>query len=148
MSNSFAVFTDGLDLGLISSLNSDNFTVKMFEPPTEVNDEVTNKAVVLAKSEMVLKLAKKKVEVYGQSSVSLDLDDVEVTDLCAGKDFSVLLSNNGKLFYGGKVASLGTYGHVQGAPEHSTHFSKFPGPLNTYLIHISMCKINFTNNCK
>ena len=69
VSNSFALFTDGLELGLISSLNSDNFTVKMYDP-----NECS------AKSEMILKLAKKKVEVYGQSSVSVDLEETAVAE--------------------------------------------------------------------
>lgn len=66
-------------------------------------------------SELPLKLARKCIDILGTASFEEEdqpftfspCNDEEVAAICAGKDFGLIRTSNGKVLYYGKAASLG-----------------------------------------
>ncbi|KAF5304147.1 hypothetical protein FQA39_LY01932 [Lamprigera yunnana] len=100
------VFSDGELLGTISPTKDDGFVVRLLNPKTIPASLVT---------EIPLKLARKCVDALGVSSYENDEmthtvnvgNEEEIATICGGKEFGLLRTTSGKVFYCGKAASLG-----------------------------------------
>lgn len=96
------LFSDGTHLGVVSLTGNDNFVIKFLNVGTNPMTCV---------QETPLKLARKCVSVYGASAFDesakehqLDFGSPsdEVMDIQSGKEFSLLCSSQGKVYYTGK----------------------------------------------
>ncbi len=94
------MFSDGTNVGIVQCTASDKFVVKFLDPNN--NFTVTN--------ELPLKLARKCVDVFGASifeeghnkhQVDFGCDD-ESLSLQTGKDFALMLSCQGRVYYTGR----------------------------------------------
>eukprot|EP00095_Tigriopus_kingsejongensis_P005847 maker-scaffold697_size109876-snap-gene-0.24 protein:Tk05847 transcript:maker-scaffold697_size109876-snap-gene-0.24-mRNA-1 annotation:"e3 ubiquitin-protein ligase mycbp2 isoform x1" len=106
------LFADGTHLGVVSLTSHDHFVVKLLgvssDPMTCIQ-------------EVPLKLARKSVTVFGASAFEegssehrLAFNSAEdVADIQSGKEFSLLLSTQGKVYYTGKSSAMG---HKQNGP--------------------------------
>ncbi|KAB0796834.1 hypothetical protein PPYR_10895 [Photinus pyralis] len=100
------VFSDGELLGTISPTKDDGFVVRMLNHKTVPASLIT---------ELPLKLARKCVDALGIASYESDIvshtvnvgNEEEVATVCGGKEFGLLRTTSGKVFYCGKAASLG-----------------------------------------
>ena len=127
----YVLFDDGNHIGAVTINNNDNFVIKFLNPS----------ASLACVSELPLKLARKCIDIYGNSSVfeepqlpvpnpeqpknitgssnpskNLQIDfnsEDEFLSINAGKDFALMLSAQGKLQYTGKSTSIG---HKQACP--------------------------------
>ena len=106
------MLTDESHIGLVTAGKDDTFTIKFLSPHS-------NPMVVTG--DLPIKLARKCVELIGSSvidegagsSVSGDrfhvefgVDD-EVASVASGKEFSLMLTNSGKLYFTGKSVAIG-----------------------------------------
>lgn len=100
------VFSDGNHLGTISPAKEDGFVVRLF-----------NHKIIPASlhCELPLKLTRKCAEAIGTSSfeedgivnsINIGTDD-EIATICAGKEFGLIRTTSGRLFFCGKPSSLG-----------------------------------------
>ena len=106
----FVLFDDGVNIGVVTVNNSDNFVIKFLDPQSTIP--------MTCVSGLPLKLARKCVDVYGSSIFDLDGSnkkhqvevgcDDEIVSLQAGKDFALLLNSQGKVSYSGKKTFLRT----------------------------------------
>nr|CAD7200761.1 unnamed protein product [Timema douglasi] len=103
---STVMFSDGDNLGLITSAKDDGFVVRSLNPGTNP---------MVSGSELPLKLARKCVDVFGTSLFDDDSSihtlhtgcDEETAFITAGKDFGLIRTGSGKVLYCGKSSSLG-----------------------------------------
>ena len=99
-----AMFSDGEHIGVIVVDVNDRFTVKF------LNAE--NCSTV--ESELPLKLARKSIDVFGSSIIEegktkhqVDFaSDDDVLSLQSGKEFAVMLTSHGRIYYTGKVFKI------------------------------------------
>ncbi|CAH0546546.1 unnamed protein product [Brassicogethes aeneus] len=100
------VFSDGEYLGTISPAKDDGFVVRL------LNQNTVPASVV---SELPLKLARKCVDVFGAASYEEEAgaytlnigSEEEVAMICAGKEFGLVKTVNGKVLYCGKASAIG-----------------------------------------
>ncbi|KAJ8916890.1 hypothetical protein NQ315_013358 [Exocentrus adspersus] len=99
------IFSDGDYLGIISPTKDDAFVVRM------LNYNTSPASVI---SELPIKLAKKCVEVCGTAffddevgNYSVNIGNEEVDLITAGKEFGLISTVTGKVFYCGKSSALG-----------------------------------------
>eukprot|EP00094_Tigriopus_californicus_P010528 TCALIF_10156-PA protein Name:"Similar to MYCBP2 E3 ubiquitin-protein ligase MYCBP2 (Homo sapiens)" AED:0.02 eAED:0.04 QI:14/0.77/0.5/1/0.88/0.8/10/0/4914 len=107
------LFSDGTHLGVVSLTSNDNFVIKFLNVGTNPMTCV---------QETPLKLARKCVSVYGASAfdesskehqLEFGSPSDEVMDIQSGKEFSLLFSSQGKVYYTGKSSAMG---HKQNGP--------------------------------
>ena len=123
------MLSDGHQVGLVTAGKDDTFTIKFLSPST---------SPMVVTGDLPIKLARKCVELLGSSvideggggggggageryHVEFGVDD-EVSCVANGKEFSLMLTNNGKLYYTGKSLAIG----------HKQHCS--PGRWNEVII--------------
>ncbi|XP_034942184.1 E3 ubiquitin-protein ligase MYCBP2-like [Chelonus insularis] len=103
---SSVMFSDGINLGMITAGKDDGFVVRTIN---------TLSSPVSVTSELPLKLARKCVDTFGWAlfdeeqgahTLSPGSDD-EILTVTAGKEFCVLKTSSGKLLYTGKGSCLG-----------------------------------------
>ncbi|XP_017786826.1 PREDICTED: E3 ubiquitin-protein ligase MYCBP2-like isoform X2 [Nicrophorus vespilloides] len=100
------VFSDGEHLGTISPAKDDGFVVRM------LNHTTVPASLAL---ELPLKLARKCIDVLGTAPFEEEpqfhtvnsCNDEEIATICAGKEFGLIKTVNGKVMYCGKASSLG-----------------------------------------
>ncbi len=106
MSKPGVLFTDGQNIGVVVVDANDKFMVRLLSP---VNCSTVE-------HELVLKLARKSVDVFGSSlideskmkhQVEFGCDD-EATCLQAGKEFAVMLTSQGRVYCTGKLTEIQT----------------------------------------
>ncbi|XP_071483934.1 E3 ubiquitin-protein ligase MYCBP2-like [Diadema antillarum] len=109
-SDSGLFFSDGVSLGVLSSVTDDTFVVQTLGSLSAFSVGVGG--------ELQAKLARKCLLAYGDPMPGGDKDskdpeeidpgvNEEVTMVGAGKEFSILRSNSGKIYFMGKSQSLG-----------------------------------------
>nr|CAH7734761.1 unnamed protein product [Callosobruchus chinensis] len=104
--SSTVVFSDGEYLGVISPAKDDGFVVRM------LNQNLSPASLV---SELPLKLARKCVDVLGVSPFDEEIgtytvntgSEEEIASICAGKEFGLLKTVTGKVYYSGKSSAIG-----------------------------------------
>jgi E3 ubiquitin-protein ligase MYCBP2 len=161
------LLTDGDQVGLVTAAREgDAFTVKFLSTP------VVGGPMVSA-GELPIKLARKCVELAGssiieegagpgdhdRSQVDFGVDD-EVGSLGTGKEFSLMLTTSGKLYYSGKSSAIsqkqpcppGRWNEVVvsrsgAAPASITHFSVGLDGLHALLVGEDGC-VYFTGTSK
>ena len=107
------LLTDGEQVGLVTAArDGDAFTIKFLSSPSPG-------AAMVSSGELPIKLARKCVELSGtscveegagaasleRSQVDFGVDD-EVGSLGTGKEFSLMLTTSGKLYYSGKSSAI------------------------------------------
>ncbi|XP_068123985.1 E3 ubiquitin-protein ligase MYCBP2 isoform X19 [Hyperolius riggenbachi] len=105
------LFTDGEFVNQIAASKDDGFVVRIFATSTEP----------VLQQELQLKLARKCLHACGISLFDLEKDlhiistgfDEELAILGAGREFALMKTSNGKVYYTGKYQSLGI---KQGGP--------------------------------
>ncbi|KAL1517024.1 hypothetical protein ABEB36_000844 [Hypothenemus hampei] len=127
------IFSDGEFLGTISAAKDDGFVVRLLNQ---------NTAPASLVSELPLKLARKCVECLGQSPfeeegnsypINVNVEE-EVATVCSGKDFGLLRTVTGKVFYSGKSSALG----IKQAGIRSGKWSELVLTKSPKIIHIAM----------
>ena len=107
------LLTDGEQVGLVTAArDGDAFTIKFLSAPTQGGPLVST-------GELPIKLARKCVELSGSSVIEegsganslersqLDFGvDDEVGSVGSGKEFSLMLTTSGKLYYSGKSSAI------------------------------------------
>ena len=100
-----AMFSDGVHIGVIVVDVNDRFTVKFLNACNCSSVE----------SELPLKLARKSIDVFGSSIIEegktkhqVDFaSDDDVLSLQSGKEFALMLTSHGRIYYTGKSTALG-----------------------------------------
>ena len=108
------MLSDGHQVGLVTAGKDDTFTIKFLSPST---------SPMVVTGDLPIKLARKCVELLGSSvidegggvsgeryHVEFGVDD-EVSCVANGKEFALMLTNNGKLYYTGKSIAIGHKQH-------------------------------------
>lgn len=104
-----APFSDGQHIGYILPDKDDGFVVRSYNP--------VMKPIPLV-NELNLSLAVRCVQVFGNSDVMRDLGsglDDEVQCVASGKDFTIMCTTAGRLYYSGKASAVGQKGSSVGA---------------------------------
>ena len=122
------MLSDGHQVGLVTAGKDDTFTIKFLSPST---------SPMVVTGDLPIKLARKCVELLGSSiidegggggageryHVEFGVDD-EVNSVANGKEFSLMLTNNGKLYYTGKSVAIGHKQHCSPGRWNEVNISK------------------------
>ncbi|XP_060534839.1 E3 ubiquitin-protein ligase MYCBP2 isoform X2 [Cylas formicarius] len=130
---SSVIFSDGENLGTISTAKDDGFVVRLLNQNTVPASQL---------SELPLKLARKCVDVLGYApfedecgSYTINLNtEEEVSTICIGKEFGLLRSVTGKVMYTGKPSALG----IKQAGVRSGKWSELVLTKSPKIIHVAI----------
>ncbi|XP_038063242.1 E3 ubiquitin-protein ligase MYCBP2-like [Patiria miniata] len=131
------LFSDGDNIGCVSAVNDDTFVVQSFNPQS---------SPVLKTGELPVKLARKSLLAYGpwpgSGDKELHLEKQEIETgmnsegmyVAAGKEFSLIRTNSGKVLFMGKAQSLG----IKQTGQPSTKWSELPITKSPKIVQCSV----------